>query len=244
MKIRLLALPFLLAAATGAFADSPFDGFLRGAAVDAARTLLTNGATGQQQKTDAPATPAGTSGNAPAATPVSQPATPAAAPKPGCMRTRAQPLPPLGPRPDAYQPAVLWPEDTGCDQYKFSDYKFDAARAQKKAFTDASRVRCSDCEGGYSYDAWAHFFAAKGGDSSKKFEQMLLGLNPGQSINWKGNKFAGSVQATGEHPIGSFPCRQYHWTLKDGGKVVAEREGLYCQYKGDYSTNATWHEIL
>lgn len=120
----------------------------------------------------------------------------------------------------------------------------EQARAQKKAFVDASKVRCSDCEGGYSYDAWAHFFVVKGGDYSKKFSEMLIALKPGQGLKWKGSRFNGVVQATGEHPIGPYPCRQYHWTLKDGSKVAAEREGLYCEFKGDYAATARLQEIL
>ena len=85
-------------------------------------------------------------------------AVPKAAAKPGCLKTRATP-PPLGERPDDCQPEILWPEDTGCDYYKFADLKFDAAREAKKAF-------------------------------------------------------------------------------------VAEREGLYCEVKGEYAASAKWTEVL
>lgn len=219
-----------------ACAESVFDSLIKGVATEAARSVIS----GSDQQ---PASDGRSSAGSPATGAIT--ATPAAvAQKPGCPRTRAKPLPPLGPRPDNYAPAILWPEDTGCDYYKFADLKFEQARAQKKAFVDASKVRCSDCEGGYSYDAWAHFFMIKGGDYSKKFDEMLIAMKPGQGLKWKGNRFNGTIQATGEHPIGPYPCRQYHWTLKEGAKVVAEREGLYCEYKGDYAATAKWQEIL
>lgn len=167
-----------------------------------------------------------------------------AAAKPHCTRSRATPLPPLGPRPGDYQPETLWPDDTGCDAYAFADLKFEAARARKKAFEDASKVRCNDCEGGHAIDAWAHFHVVKGGNAQKQFAEMLLALQPGQNIAWKGKRYAGTVQATGAHAIGPFPCRQFHWTLKDGSQVVAERDGLFCEYKRPYAGSASWNEVL
>lgn len=238
MKTLLFALGICIVPAM-ACADSLFDSIIKGAATEAARSVI--GGASQQPAGDGVSVPATGATGAVTSTATTAPA---AAQKPGCLRTRATPLPPLGPRPDSYAPAILWPEDTGCDYYKFSDLKFEQARAQKKAFVDASKVRCSDCEGGYSYDAWAHFFLVKGGDYSKKFSEMLIALKPGQSLKWKGSRFNGVVQATGEHPIGPYPCRQYHWTLKDGSKVVAERDGLYCEFKGDYAATARWQEIL
>jgi len=172
----------------------------------------------------------------------------AAAPKAaraGCLQTRAMPLPPLGERPDDYPPEILWPEDSGCDYYKFADLKFDAAREAKKAFVDASKVPCKDCEGGFGYDSQAHFVLVKGGDYANKFTTMLVALKPGQSLSWKGKQFNGELKATGAYPIGSYPCRQFHWTLKDSKKtVVAEREGLYCEVKGEYAASAKWTEVL
>ncbi|KAB2896310.1 MAG: hypothetical protein F9K35_14245 [Burkholderiaceae bacterium] len=117
------------------------------------------------------------------------------------------------------------------------------SRAQREAFVNASKVRCGDCEGGHAYDAWARHALTQGGDE-KQYLALLVGLAVGQSLSWKGSRYQGSVQATGEHPIGPFPCRQYHWTLKDGVRVVAEREGLLCQYKRPYAASARWNEVI
>lgn len=164
---------------------------------------------------------------------------------PGCRKLKGNVLPPVGPRPGDFKPEVLWPEETQCSYYKFADLKFDAARELKKKFENASKVPCSDCEGGYSFDAWAHFSVVKGGNSKEKFDEMLVALKPGQHIDWKGAKFQGEVIQSGEQPVAGFPCKQFHWVLKNkSGNPVAEREGMYCEYKEEYSTKAKWHEIL
>lgn len=174
--------------------------------------------------------PAGTDAAAPTANRLPVPGAGAS----GCPRVnRGASLAAVGERPSDYAPAVLWPENGACEIMSFRDLKFPAAEAQKKAFTDASKVRCSDCEGGYGYDAWAKIPPAK-----------FIALQPGERLSWKGSRYQGSVVLTGQHAIGNFPCRQYHWTLKDGSRVVAEREGLFCQYKAPYSTSPGWNEIL
>ncbi|UGQ47084.1 hypothetical protein [Massilia endophytica] len=164
--------------------------------------------------------------------------------KPGCEKVYGKPLAPLGERPESF-PEILWPENSGCDVAKFADYKFEAAKKKKQEFVNASAVSCSDCEGGKAYDAWAQHAIGKSGVSSDKFTEMLVALKPGESIKWKGSKFSGTIVLSGEQAIGSFPCKQFHWTLKDkANKVAAEREGLYCEWQGGYSASAKWQEVL
>jgi hypothetical protein len=165
--------------------------------------------------------------------------------RPGCPSTRAVPMAPLGSRPGTFLPEILWPEEPACGAYKFTDLKFDAARAQRRIFTEASAVPCGDCEGGKAYDAWAHDFVVKGGNGSRQFEQMLIDLKPGDSIEWKGARFSGRIELAGEHPIGDYPCKQFHWTLRDkANQIAAERPGLFCQWRGEYSASAKWQEVL
>lgn len=234
MRKAFFAFSIGIAGPSIALADFPLESLIRGAANEVVRSVAN----------DSPQRSGGTAAAGTAQAAPSSASSSRTAPKAGCPRTRATPLPPLGPRPASYEPAVLWPEESACDYYKFSDLKFDVARAQKKAFEDASKVPCSDCEGGYSFDAWAHFFLVKGGNSHEKFTPMLIALEPGQSLSWKGARYSGTVQATGDHPIGPYPCRQYHWTLKSGKEIVAEREGLYCEVKGEYAASASWREVL
>lgn len=220
---------------------------LKNAAARAAVNAVEKAAETPKTETEAhaPSASAAASASTSANATLAATAAPAAAAAPGCRKLKGKVLPPVGPRPADFRPEVLWPEETTCSYYKFADLKFDAARAQKKQFEDASKVRCSDCEGGYSFEAWAHFMMGKGGISKDKFEEMLVALKPGQTIAWKGKQFVGEVGLTGEQPVAGTPCKQFHWLLKDKtGKLVAEREGMYCQYTGDYSTVAKWHEIL
>lgn len=215
-------------------------------AMDGAMVVLLRGAldtaAGVAQQSGRTATPRPLAQATPMSAPMGAGATTATAPV-RCPKSRAQPLPPIGPRPDGYAPAVLWPAEPACDIHDFPDLKFNAARAQRDAFVNASKVRCGDCEGGYAYDAWARHALTQGGDE-KQYLALLVGLAVGQSLSWKGGRYQGTVQATGEHPIGPFPCRQYHWTLKDGARVVAEREGLLCQYKRPYAASARWNEVI
>ena len=166
-----------------------------------------------------PSTAPRASASAPAATPSS------------CGRSARPYLPSFGPPPAGF-PAVLWPDADQCE-YTFGALEFTAGAAQKKAFANASRVPCGDCEGGYSYDSWANYFTEKDGSKSA-FDAKVAALPIGKSISWKGRKHQGEIVATGERPIGSTPCKQYHWTMRLAGKVVAEREGLFCQIDGKW----------
>lgn len=162
------------------------------------------------------------------------PVAPNAAPA-WCGISRRPYMPSFGAPPTGY-PATLWPDADQC-AYEFAELKFTAGAQQKRAFADASRVRCGDCEGGYAYDSWANVFAEK--DASKsKFDARVAALPIGKSITWTGAKYKGEVVATGELPIGTTPCKQYRWTLRLGGKVTAERDGLFCRI-GD-----RWREMV
>jgi hypothetical protein len=200
------------------------------AASDAAKSLTPDGRRPEES-------PAASAASAPAAAPATMAA---AAPKrkPGCPGSRTPALAPLGQRPEGF-PESLWPTEGPCDTFSFADYKFDAGKAQKIAFDNASKVRCGDCEGGYSFDGWINHHLDKA-------EQKMLALKTGEKIQWKGGKYHGTIVLTGEQPVGTFPCRQYHWTLKDPktGQVAAERDGMYCEWQGGYSTKPSWNEVI
>lgn len=218
-----------------------FGDFLKNAAADAARQAVAGnvrqavtGAIDSAAKSVTQPTSAG----APAA-PVAaaQPATP-----PGCSKVYGTALA-IGERPAAYQPENLWP-DLRCPVSSYGDLKFEKAAAAKQAFVEASKVRCKDCEGGYWPDAWgwrALVKDSRGGNYVDEFARMLVALKEGESLSWKGNKYDGAVTATGAHPIGELPCRQFHYVLTEKGKPVAEYDSLLCEYKGPYSSKASWH---
>ncbi len=172
-------------------------------------------------------------------------ADPGAAAPAGCGRTKGTPLA-IGARPEGYQPAALWPENT-CPVYTVSDLKFERATAAKTAFREASKVRCSDCEGGYWPDAWGWRSLVKGGRGGNygdEFAKMLVALKQGESLAWKGNQYDGAVTATGAHAVGELPCRQFRYVLTEKGRQVAEYDSLLCEYTRPYASKPTWNELI
>ena len=162
----------------------------------------------------------------------------------GCKRMKGAKLL-LGPKPDSFEPAGLWPENTGCPVYSFGDFEFKQAREAKAAFREASKIRCHGCEGGYAFDAWGgHSLIAKGGDYSVEFPKLLASLKRGESVGWKGTRYQVSITSTGDHPIGDTPCRQLHYVLRDGGKTVSEYDGMVCEYTRPYIARPTWNEVV
>lgn len=246
-------LPLVLLLGAGLSFDShaqSFGDFLKSAATDAARQAVAGNVrqvvTGAVDAAARSVTQPGTA-NAPAASaqaaaaPVAASARPAT--PPGCAKVVGTPLA-IGARPESYQPENLWP-DTACPVSSYGDLKFERAIAAKRAFVEASKVRCNDCEGGYWPDAWgwrALVKDSRGGNYGDEFAKMLVALKAGESLGWKGNKYDGTVTATGAHPIGELPCRQFHYVLTEKGRPVAEYDSLLCEYKGPYSSKATWHE--
>lgn len=212
--------------------------FLKNAAGDAARQAVGNNV--RQAVTSA------VDG---AARGLAQPAAPAAQAlvqsdaTPGCARRKGTPLP-IGERPEDFEPAGLWPENTGCPVYSVSDLKFDRARAAKTAFREASKVPCNDCEGGYSFDAWGGRSLVKGGDYSKEFPKLLVALEEGKSLGWKGQRYEVRITAIGAHPIGEMPCRQFHYTLLEKGRLVAEYDGMVCESTRPHVANPSWNEVV
>lgn len=212
--------------------------FLKNAAGDAARQAVGNNV--RQAVTSA--VDGAARGLTQPAAPVAQAPVQAVA-MPGCERRKGTPLP-IGERPEGFEPAGLWPENTGCPVYSVSDLKFDRARAAKTAFREASKVPCNDCEGGYAFDAWGGRSLVKGGDYSKEFPKLLVALEEGKSLGWKGQRYEVRITAVGAHPIGEMPCRQFHYTLLEKGRLVAEYDGMVCEYTGPYIANPSWNEVV
>lgn len=256
MKKLPFALPFSVLLGCSLFFPAhaqSFGDFLKNAAADAARNAVADnvrqavsGAVDSAARSitqpgaanaPAPAAPA-----QPVALAAAQARPAAAAVTPGCARVYGKPLA-IGARPESYQPETLWP-DTACPVSSYKDLKFEKARAAKQAFVEASKLSCSDCEGGYWPDAWGWRSLVentRGANYVDAFAQLLVALKEGESLSWKGNKYDGKVTATGAHPIGELPCRQFHYVLTEQGRQVAEYDSLLCEYKGPYSSKATWH---
>lgn len=138
-----------------------------------------------------------------------------------------------------------WPLNVGArsvtspTQLEFSP----ETQAAKKAFVEFSKVRCNDCEGGYSYDAWAQHHV-KVGYEYNAFHNKIGGLAMGQSVTWTGSAAVGSITVVGETPIRGWRCKQLKWELKKGA-ARAERPGLYCVSPSSVgSAKEQWLEVF
>lgn len=173
-----------------------------------------------------------------------QPAAPAAGEDPG--QADAQPAQDAEAAPAAQTSGPApWPVNVGARTVKYpSDLDFSPElEAQKKAFVEFSKVRCSDCEGGYSYDAWAQHFIRLDG-SYNAWAKKIGGLALGETLTWKGSVSAGSITVVSEEPVNGWPCKQIKWELKNP-KASAERPGLFCHGKASsYAGSDSWTEVF
>jgi hypothetical protein len=134
-----------------------------------------------------------------------------------------------------------WPINVGARTVKYpSDLDFSAElEADKEAFLEFSRVSCTACEGGRSYDAWAQHFVRLDG-SYNAWEKKLGALAMGEAITWKGQQSTGSITVVSEEPVNGWPCKQLKWTLKKP-TASAERPGLICNAKASaYAGSDSW----
>ncbi|TAJ72537.1 MAG: hypothetical protein EPO51_10615 [Phenylobacterium sp.] len=135
-----------------------------------------------------------------------------------------------------------WPTNAGARTVRYpSDLDFSPElEAGKKAFVEFSKVRCSDCEGGYSYDAWAQQMVRLDG-SYKAWEKKLGGMALGETLSWKGAQSKGLITVMSEEPVNGWPCKQLKWELDKPG-AHAERPGLICYAKeSSYSGSDSWN---
>lgn len=133
-----------------------------------------------------------------------------------------------------------WPNNLGArDATSPSRLTFSAElEAEKAAFLEFSKVPCTACEGGRSYDAWAQHFIRLDG-SWKAWEKKVGALEMGQSVTWQGQKSKGAITVVGETPVGAWPCKQLRWTLTRPGEK-AERPGLICNARPDGNPDWTF----
>jgi len=209
----LLVVAASLALASPAAAQS---GFLKSLARQAAAAAIQNAAQPTGRETAAPAAPGDEASDGPAQYAAAEQAPVTSGPAP-------------------------WPNNVGARTVKYpGNLTFSPElEAQKKAFLEFSKVSCSDCEGGYSYDAWAQHFIRLDG-SYNAWEKKLGSLAMGETLSWKGSRSTGAITVVGEEPVNGWPCKQLKWELKRPG-ASAERPGLICSAKASsYSASESW----
>lgn len=190
-------------------------GAVQGAAERAVRGVVTSATSGNA---DQPATTsAPTSGAQTAPTPRPGPA------------AGALPADLPAPRPINYSPSLQGPT-----VLEFSE----ADKAARKAFEDASRVSCSACEGGRTYENWVRH-ARSELFGMYVLDNRLGGMAVGESIRWRGSttgtEFA--IVIADARPIGQWECKQLRWTARRA--QASERPGLVCKL-----WDGNWKEVF
>lgn len=115
--------------------------------------------------------------------------------------------------------------------------------AVKAAYDAFGKVRCSDCEGGYSYDGWPSFprdeYAGKyNGDA-----QRLGNLPIGHVLRWRGAESNGTLTIVTEETVNGFRCRRLRYRLEKGTES-AERPGLICWGRAnEYAGSESWNTV-
>ena len=115
---------------------------------------------------------------------------------------------------------------------------------RKRAFDEFGKVRCSSCEGGYSYDSWAnHFFHSELRGEPNGWAKKLAAMQVGEELNWQGNESYGTIAMRSQEQVNGFDCKTYSWSLEKGASS-AQRDGLICWGKAsDFSASDSWVEV-
>lgn len=114
-------------------------------------------------------------------------------------------------------------------------------KAKKDAFDEFGKVRCNDCEGGYSYDSWTQiFFNGELAGEYNGWAKKLGNLRVGERLTWKGKASNGTLTVVSDSPVEGFRCKHLTYRL-DKPNASAERPGLVCWGKlNEYSSNDSW----
>jgi len=116
--------------------------------------------------------------------------------------------------------------------------------AKKKAFVEFSKVRCTSCEGGYSFDAWANLIL--GVTDLRAWHKRIGETAVGGTLTWRGDASDGTLTVLSDAQVGPFPCKQIRYSLvRRSDKASAERPGLLCFGKASaYAGSPSWVEVL
>lgn len=151
---------------------------------------------------------------------------------------------PAGPSADIAPPAASgpapWPLNPSEATYT-GDLEFASAdEARKRELHEFAKVRCTDCEGGYSFDSWISHQTGMGVD---EVAAHVGSLGVGESLSWTGIEASGRLEVVSETPVGPFPCKQVR-TVMTRGEATYEAPGLYCFGKSHAYARAMWVEVL
>lgn len=156
-------------------------------------------------------------------------------PEAAAPRREASPSPaavPSGPAP--------WPLNPADATYT-GDLEFAPAdEARVRGLHDFSKVRCMDCEGGYSFDSWITHHTDM---DVEGVAARVGGLAVGQSLSWTGIEASGRLEIVSETPVGPFACKQARMVMTRGEQTYAAPR-LYCFGKSHQFAKEMWVEVL
>jgi hypothetical protein len=138
-----------------------------------------------------------------------------------------------------------WPVNTGADITYPNGLQFSpGTMAEKERFLEFSRVECTGCEGGRSFDAWASRSAGLRGYNA--WEKKIGAMAVSERYIWKGAESDGVLEVVGEHQVGAFPCKQIRYTLtKRATREQAQRPGLFCfGRQNQFAGSDSWVEVF
>lgn len=151
---------------------------------------------------------------------------------PGRAAAPAAPAMPSGPAP--------WPLNAGDATYT-GDLEFSAEdQARADGLSDFAKVRCTGCEGGYSYDNWITHHRDMTVD---EVAAHVGGLSVGETLTWTGIEATGRLEVLSEAPVADFPCKQVRIVMTRG-EATYETPGLYCFGKSHAYAKEMWVEVL
>lgn len=133
-----------------------------------------------------------------------------------------------------------WPLNPDTVSYT-GDLEFDPAdEARAEGFHEFAKVRCMDCEGGYSFDSWITHHTGMDVD---EVAARVGGLVVGEALTWNGIEASGRLEVVSETPVGPFACKQVRKVMVRG-EATYETPGLYCFGKSHAYARAMWVEVL
>lgn len=133
-----------------------------------------------------------------------------------------------------------WPTNAGRATYT-GDLEFSAEdQARADGLSDFAKVRCSDCEGGYSYDNW---ITHQRDMTVDQVAAHVGGLAIGETLTWTGAEASGVLEVVSEAPVGAFQCKQVRIVMTRG-QATYETPGLYCFGKSHQYAKEMWVKVL
>lgn len=133
-----------------------------------------------------------------------------------------------------------WPLNPDDASYT-GDLEFDPAdEARAAGLHEFAKVRCMDCEGGYSFDSWITHHT---GMEVDEVAAHIGGLAVGESLSWTGIEASGRLEIVSETPVGPFACKQARMVMTRGEQTYAAPR-LYCFGKSHQFAREMWVEVL